>query len=116
MDLLAIQRDEARDVEVYFPGRWETEGERLIHMALSLVGEVGETANQIKKWDRGDFDFVELSGRLREELPDILIYLVLLADVLKINLNTEYLNKKEYNDQRFGKAQSGVRSPDTSST
>jgi len=115
VDLLDIQQDEARDVGVYFPERFETDADQLLHMLLGLVGEVGEVANDVKKWDRGDFDFVELSGRLRKELPDILIYLVLVADVLKINLNTAYLSKKEYNDQRFGKAQPGVRPANASS-
>ncbi len=116
MQLLDIQRSEAEDVGVYFPDRFKNDGDQLIHMALGLVGEVGETANEIKKWDRGDFDWVELSGRLRKELPDILIYLVLVADVLGINLETAYHNKKEFNDQRFREAQPGVRSPDTSPT
>ncbi len=102
MHLAEIQQNEAADVGKYFPDRFENDHTQLIHMALGLVGEVGEVANDIKKWDRGDFDFVELAGRLRSELPDVLIYLVLVADVLRINLNTAYLSKKEYNDARFG--------------
>ncbi len=115
MDLVTIQRNEAHDVGVYFPDRFDTDADQLLHMLLGLVGEVGEAANDVKKWDRGDFDFVELAGRMRKELPDILIYLVLVADVLGINLETAYHNKKEFNDQRFGEAQSGVRHPNPSS-
>lgn len=108
MDLVEIQKIEAGDVRVYFPNRFENDADRLTHMVLGLVGEAGEVANEVKKWDRGDFDHIELSGRLRKELPDILIYLVLVADILKIDLDTAYHNKKEFNEQRFGKAQSGV--------
>ena len=97
MDLLDIQQDESKDSKDYFPEHELT----LEFLALALVGEVGETCNEIKKHLRGDFDSVELTGRLRDELPDILIYLVMLADYMKINLNTAYLTKKDYNNARF---------------
>ncbi len=104
MDLLDIQQDEAQDSKIYFP----THTPNPLFLGVALAGEVGETCNDIKKYQRGDFDFVELAGRLRDELPDILIYLVMLADVMKINLNTAYLTKKEYNDARFGSGSSST--------
>ncbi len=104
MDLLKIQEKEASDSKDYFPDHEPT----LEFLAIALAGETGESCNNIKKYMRGDFDFVELSGRLRKELPDILIYLVMLADIAGINLETAYHNKKEFNDQRFREAQSGV--------
>lgn len=97
MHLEEIQTVEASDSKDYFPEHQNSP----LFLGIALAGEVGETCNDIKKHARGDFDFVELSGRLRNELPDILIYLVMLADQMGINLQTAYDIKKEYNDQRY---------------
>lgn len=99
MDLIEIQQQEVDDSPRYFPAH---NSDGLEFLGCALAGEVGEICNEIKKWSRGDFDFVELAGRLRNELPDALIYLVMLAGAMKINLNTAYAEKKEYNEQRFG--------------
>ena len=99
MDLVTIQQVEASDSKDYFPDMEMS----VEFLAICLAGKTGEACNDIKKYLRGDFDFVELSGRLRKELPDILIYLVMLADMAGINLETAYHNKKEFNDQRYRK-------------
>jgi NTP pyrophosphatase (non-canonical NTP hydrolase) len=72
---------------------------------VCLAGEVGETCNEIKKWSRGDFNVQELTKRLEEELPDILIYLVMLSHAVGVDLEKAYAEKKEYNDERFGTKQ-----------
>jgi dCTP diphosphatase len=59
---------------------------------LALVGEVGELA-ELLQWLPAD-DVTELAreaalkARLGEEMSDVLLYLVLLADVLDIDLPT----------------------------
>jgi dCTP diphosphatase len=59
---------------------------------LALVGEVGELA-ELVQWlpadDVRDLAGAEpLRGRLGEEMSDVLLYLVLLADVLDLDLAT----------------------------
>ncbi len=101
MHLLEIQELEYGDVEEYFPELAKDGAQLILHMGLGLVGEAGEIANDLKKWHRGDFDSFELATRLGTELPDVLIYLVLLAGALNINLEEVWEIKKEYNDRRF---------------
>lgn len=64
---------------------------------VALVGEVGELGELIQ-WLPAD-EIAELArdeplrGRLGEELSDVLLYLVLLADVLGIDLGTAAVAK-----------------------
>jgi dCTP diphosphatase len=59
---------------------------------LALVGEVGELAELLQWLPAGDVTELAreatLHGRLGEEMSDVLLYLVLLADVLDIDLAT----------------------------
>lgn len=98
MNLSHIQEREVRDSTHYFPDHHAG----FEYLAIALAGEVGETCNDIKKWSRGDFDTDELQYRLFRELPDILIYLVMLSGALGIDLEEAYDHKKEYNDRRYG--------------
>jgi dCTP diphosphatase len=72
---------------------------------LALVGEVGELA-ELLQWLPAD-DVTELAReatlkrRLGEELSDVLLYLVLLADVLDIDLATAARAKLDDNERRF---------------
>ena len=74
---------------------------QLIHIALGLSGEVGEIADLVKKFERGDFDFDELLARLRLEMADTLIYLFKLAYQAGIDLEQAFLDKVELNEARF---------------
>ena len=98
MDLREIQRIEVDDSPHYFP---DHNSSGLEYLGVALAGEVGEVCNEIKKWSRGDFPFSELQNRLSDELPDVLIYLVMLAGSLDIDLEEAWEEKKEYNDQRY---------------
>lgn len=104
MHLVEIQELEYGDVKDYFPELAKDVEQLILHMGLSLAGEVGEVANELKKWHRGDFGFIDLQTRLGKELPDILIYLVLLAGAMNINLEEVWAIKKEFNDKRYRKA------------
>ena len=53
---------------------------------LELIGEVGETANIIKKFRRGDTNHKELREKLEQEFSDIFLCTLLNADYHNINL------------------------------
>lgn len=97
MTLRDIQRIEARDTKSYFPNHAET----LDYLAIAMAGEVGEVCNVIKKFDRGSINGALLREELSKELPDILIYLVMLAEKVGVDLQQAWIDKKEYNDSRF---------------
>lgn len=72
----------------------------------ALVGEVGETADQLKKLDRGDYDddhhkFVE---NVAKEMADSLMYLILLAQALEIDLGKATILKFNEVSVRLGNA------------
>lgn len=72
---------------------------------LALVGEVGELA-ELLQWLPAD-EVTELArgaalrARLGEELSDVLLYLVLLADVLDIDLATAATAKLAGNARKY---------------
>jgi NTP pyrophosphatase (non-canonical NTP hydrolase) len=72
---------------------------------LALVGEVGELA-ELLQWLPAD-DVTELAqgsalkARLGEEMSDVLLYLVLLADVLDVDLPTAAKAKLADNARRY---------------
>ena len=41
--------------------------------------------------------------KLREELVDIFIYVLILANLLEMNLEREYFKKRKINERRFSK-------------
>lgn len=59
----------------------------------ALVGEVGETANYLKKIRRGDFTLEQVKPEVAKELADALIYLVMLAGQLGIDLTEATVDK-----------------------
>lgn len=77
--------------------------EMLEFLLVSLTGEVGETANIVKKIVRGDFLLKEKKEELEEEIADIFIYLLKLSYQLDINLEKAYSNKMKKNQERFQK-------------
>ncbi len=92
---IQIQCD--NDSQLYFPELHQEQD--LVFLTLALAGEVGEIANEIKKWRRGDGD--EYLDRAARELPDALIYLSLLANALGVNLTEAYIEKREFNNGRY---------------
>lgn len=75
------------------------------NLALALVGEVGELA-ELLQW-RSDADVVAWSAsepgrrQIADELADVLIYLVRLADVIGIDLAAETDRKLIANERRY---------------
>lgn len=86
----------------------------LKHHVLGMAGEVGEVANLIKKWDRGDFDLDEVLPGLGpeyatsyreiigEEVIDVLIYVLSICAILGINPDEVLEKKNGFNAARFG--------------
>ncbi|KAF0702802.1 Aste57867_7752 [Aphanomyces stellatus] len=80
---------------------WNKDGHRPRNLLLAMVGEVGELA-ECFQW-RGDDDqnvdnwTPEDKEHLGEELSDVLIYLVRLADRCNVDLSTASLRKIEKN-------------------
>lgn len=74
-------------------------------LLLALVGEVGELA-ELLQWlpadEAADRAAQEpLKSRLGEELADVLIYLVRLADVVECDLNAAWRDKLQAAKRRF---------------
>lgn len=73
-------------------------------LTLALVGEVGEVA-ELVQWlpssAARDVADERLRERLGEELADVLLYLVRLADVAGVDLGAEALAKLARNETRF---------------
>lgn len=62
----------------------------------ALVGEVGEYANKSKKQRRGDISMSEFLAESASELPDILIYLDLLA--LRLGVDLAQATRDKFNE------------------
>lgn len=73
----------------------------LMHNTIALAGEVGELANLVKKYDRGDFPFAELMDELPGELADIMIYVVKISYQSGIDLEQALFRKWHENEIRF---------------
>jgi len=74
-------------------------------LILALVGEVGELA-ELFQWvpagdARGEFSAGRRQERASEEMSDVLIYLLALADVLDIDLLGSARQKLETSRRRF---------------
>jgi len=99
MELRELQRQCVEDSAKYFPDYAtfiSTE-----YLLVALAGEVGELCNDYKKFARGDY-LMPINGLAAQELPDILIYLLLIAENYQIDLQTAYDAKREFNNGRFG--------------
>ena len=77
--------------------------EMLEFLLISMFGEIGETANLVKKSVRGDFKLESIKEQLSEEIADIFIYLMKICIQLDIDLENSYLNKRKKNMERFKK-------------
>jgi NTP pyrophosphatase (non-canonical NTP hydrolase) len=75
----------------------------LLYIALALAGEVGELANVVKKFERGDISYAEAMTALEEEAADVLIYLLKLSYQTGIDLEKAFVDKQKANAIRFAK-------------
>lgn len=75
---------------------------------IGMVGELGEFANILKKIKREkcedkDLYFNNSYNNLSEEIVDVFIYLIRIVSTLNIDLEKEYMKKKNVNKERFKK-------------
>jgi NTP pyrophosphatase (non-canonical NTP hydrolase) len=75
----------------------------LEYLLLATVGELGETANILKKILRGDMSFEDAKQDLTNEIVDIFIYVIKLIYQMDIDIGTEYQKKMKINAERFEK-------------
>jgi NTP pyrophosphatase (non-canonical NTP hydrolase) len=75
----------------------------LEHLIVCTVGELGEFSNVVKKIKRGCFTYHDKAPELKDELADIFIYIVKLANFLDFELDEIYLSKLKKNIERFKK-------------
>src|SRR5215467_4785023 len=77
--------------------------ELLEHLLVCLLGEIGECANITKKIVRGDYRYDEARPLLASELADSFIYLMKICNQADIDLESEFLQRLDYNRERFQK-------------
>jgi NTP pyrophosphatase (non-canonical NTP hydrolase) len=82
--------------------------EKLKYSIIALTGELGELAEPVKKFLRESEktgikknDYENLKEQIKEELADIFIYLIKLANLLDIDLKQECFKKINKNKNRF---------------
>jgi NTP pyrophosphatase (non-canonical NTP hydrolase) len=106
MYLAGMQQRALADSVVWFPdihsrGDWE----QILHFTLGLAGETGELVNIIKKANRTSSPYQYLSGcvgDLEQEMADVLIYLMNLAESLGLDLEKSVNAKREVLKARWG--------------
>jgi dCTP diphosphatase len=70
-------------------------------LTLALTGEVGEVAELVQWLPANALADGDLRARLGDELADVLLYLVRLADVAGVDLGAAALAKLVRNEERF---------------
>ena len=104
-----IQKFQKEFDEKYFSKYWadkknvDQKIEFLKDMTIALTGELGEFANTIKKVSRDWKNLREepsqkMIDKLKDELTDCFIYLVILSNILKMDVQEEYMKKVRFND------------------
>jgi NTP pyrophosphatase (non-canonical NTP hydrolase) len=99
--LLKIQKQCKDDSDRWFP----QSANDLSVMTLGLCGETGEFADVLKKVARKSAEFPEVYESLKEELADVFIYLMNIAEILKMDMLGEYMKKRDKNVARFENGQ-----------
>jgi NTP pyrophosphatase (non-canonical NTP hydrolase) len=105
-DLRSIALECQIDSHNWFPDN----ANDLAFQVLCLAGEVGELANEVKKWARGTVSEEQMKERARDEATDVLIYLMCIFAELDTDPLEAYRGKRRVNELRFGTAASQSRS------
>ncbi len=111
MELKEIQKMQKEFDLQYFPNFWKFSNdkefiERLKYCVVALTGELGELANLLKKIEREimhirqDIDKEKIE-EIKEELIDVFIYTVIMANLLNVDLEQGYLAKNSKLKERF---------------
>jgi NTP pyrophosphatase (non-canonical NTP hydrolase) len=103
-EIMKLQADfDAAHESAHQWGRSVKDGTPVVleHSVICLLGELGEFANKLKKVNRGDTSYENARGDLLEELTDVFIYLMQIANQMEVNLQDSYLDKLAKNRVRF---------------
>ena len=114
MTLKEIQNFQMEFDNKYFKKYWDKNHDPdwkidfLKDMTIALTGEVGEFANIIKKISRdrktlGEEVSEERLNKLKDELIDCFIYLIILSNIIRMDIEDQYLKKTKFNEKRFQK-------------
>lgn len=107
MDLFdLIERQKEFDDEHSSKFKWSSKIDKsnldtLEFLLISVMGELGETSNIVKKILRGDYSLEDKKKDLSEEVIDILIYVIKMIYQLDINVEEVYEEKMKKNRKRF---------------
>ncbi len=85
---------------------WDTEGPQ--DCLLLLTEEVGELARAMRKARRRGAGLGEHGHGTAEELADVQLYVVHLANILGVDLSAAVVAKEQVNAQRFGRVEPAV--------
>jgi NTP pyrophosphatase (non-canonical NTP hydrolase) len=110
MDVKEIMKIQEEFQKEAFPDFWNIKNEedfynKLLYLGVALSGEVGEFNNLVKKLYRSKIfkkeNIENIDEKIREEFADIFIYLLLIAMLLNIDIEKEFLKKLGINRKRF---------------
>lgn len=113
MELKELQEFQEEFDKKYFwswknPKNEEERLKFLEYVTIALAGEFGEFANVIKKMMRDHRSLKALPKKeylekLKEEITDCFLYILITANILHMDLEKECLKKIEFNEKRFEK-------------
>lgn len=88
----------------YHPDDWDPVDDEIDHHLKALAGEVGELLNKWKKYERGSYSRAQMMEMLPDEWADIFTYLMNIPVLVGFDPGEQYNAKREYNQRRFGQA------------
>ncbi len=107
-DLQKFQKE--FDLE-HFPVFWKIRSKedllrRFEYLAIALAGEIGEFANLVKKIRRRFNNLKRFATKreiekLKEEIVDIFIYVLIASNLFDMDLEKEYFKKMRINRRKF---------------
>lgn len=100
-DTRALQKMAVANSRRWFPQLHERSLlEQVVHQTLGLAGEAGEVANLIKKVNRTGG--AELGQDFADELADVFTYLLNLAELTSVDLESAFHRKQAVCEERWG--------------
>lgn len=92
-------QDDQREIDAVLSLKGARRDTVPIYWGCALAGEVGELCNTLKKEFRGWGKIPK--GQIAEELADIVIYCLIIANIIDVDLETEIQQKQESNRRRW---------------
>lgn len=102
MTLDQIGQQCVKDSARWFPQVGGSIDQDIFFHTAAAMGELGEALNLIKKVVRGSLTYDEIDLRFREELADTFTYFMNVVGTIGLDIEAEYLRKRDINEKRFG--------------